>query len=161
MKFKLPFERYTLISPLSPEIIKERLREQTSGSFVLNSKNMKTYSGEIAGNAFLITRINETKGRKRKSLMAIKGRITDNGAGSTIAMTMSFSFVVYMVTGLIFLISAAIALSNNRISFAHPFSFGVIVIPIFFIIYSVSFQDDVKREKAYLSELFEGIETDL
>jgi hypothetical protein len=161
MKFKLPYERYTLISPLSPTTIKERLKEQTSGSFVLNATNMKTYSGDIAGNAFLITRVNQTRGRKTKSMIAIKGRITDNGAGCTIAMTMTFSFITYAIVGFVFLMTIFTTIKNGGISFEKPFSIGLVVLPVFCIVASILFQKDVEKEKAYLSELFEGTETDL
>lgn len=161
MNFKLPFERYTLISPLTPAEIKARLQKQTSGSFVLNSKLMKTYSGDFAGNAFLISRVNEKRGYKKKSMTAIKGRILNNGTGSTIIITMGLSLFTYIITGFVFLGYCTYIIANGGISVKDPFTWGVIGIPIIFISFWRTFLKGVESEKLYLSNLFEGTETDL
>jgi hypothetical protein len=158
MKLKLPFERYTLISPLSPAEIKERLKKQTAGSFVLNAKSMKTYSGDFAGNAFLISRVNEKRGYKKKSMTAIKGRILNNGTGSTIIITMGLSLFTYLIVGFVFLGFSAYIITNGGISVEKPLTLGVVVIPLIFISFCATFQKDVEKEKPYLSNLFEGTE---
>src|SRR6186713_1944254 len=122
MKFKLPFERYTLTSPLAPAEVKARLQKQTSGSFVLNSKGMKTFSGDFAGNAFLISRVIEKRGYNKKSMTAIKGRILNNGTGSTIIITMGLSLFTYLITGFVFLGYCAYIIANGGISIKDPFT---------------------------------------
>lgn len=161
MNFQLPYERYTLISPLPPAEIKARLQKQTSGSFVLNAKMMKTFSGDFAGNAFLISRVNEKRGYKRKSMTAIKGRILNNGTGSTIIITMGLSLFTYLIIGFIFLGFCAYIIANGGISLERPLTLGVIGIPIIFISFWITFLKGVESEKLYLSKLFEGTETDL
>ncbi|SFD27107.1 hypothetical protein SAMN05518672_1011382 [Chitinophaga sp. CF118] len=162
MKFKLPFEYYTLLSPLSPTEIKERLKGQTSGSFVIDARNTKAYSGHIVNNAFLISRINNIRGYKKKSMMAIKGRITDIGAGSTISITMTLSPFTYIVIGFILLMLIMVTTRNGGLSFDKPVTlFGVVMLPVVFIVLCITFQNDVQKEKPILSKLFEGTETDL
>jgi hypothetical protein len=158
MIFKLPFERYTLISPLPPAEIKTRLQKQTSGSFVLNSKIMKTFSGDFAGNAFLISRVNEKKGYKKKSMTAIKGRILNNGTGSIIIISMGLSLFTYLIFGFVLLGLSAYIIANGGISLKQPLTLGVIGIPVVFIWFWVNFLKGVESEKLYLSKLFEGTE---
>lgn len=160
MKFKLPFERYTLVSPLPPAEVKQRLQKQTSGSFVLNAKIMKTFSGDFAGNAFLISRVKEKRGYKKKSMTAIKGRILNNGTGSTIIITMGLSLFTYLIFGFAFLGFSAYIIANGGMSLENPLTLGVIGVPIIFLYFWMSFLKDVEPEKLYLSKLFEGVETD-
>ena len=158
MKFQLPVEEYTLISPLPPAEIKARLQKQTSGSFVLNAKIMKTFSGDFAGNAFLISRVNDKGGYKKKSMTAIKGRILNNGTGSTIIITMGLSLFTYLIIGFVFLGFCAYIIANGGISIEKPLTLGVIGIPVIFIWFWVNFLKGVESEKLYLSKLFEGTE---
>lgn len=161
MKFQLPFERYTLISPLAPAEVKARLQKQTSGSFVLNAKIMKTFSGDFAGNAFLISRVNEKRGHKRKSMTAIKGRILNNGTGSIIIISMGLSLFTYLLIGFIFLGFCAYIIASGGISVKNPLTLGVIGVPVIFISFWITFLKGVESEKLYLSKLFDGTETDL
>jgi len=122
---------------------------------------MKTFSGDFAGNAFLISRVKEKRGYKKKSMTAIKGRILNNGTGSTIIITMGLSLFTYLVVGFVFLGFSAYIIANGGISLGKPLTLGVIGVPIIFGSFWMTFLKDVENEKLYLSKLFEGVETDL
>ena len=167
----LPFENYTITSPLPVDeirkIIAENIEPKKSFRFLLSQNNYsRLYHGKITGNRFTMRR---NIYYQNSFLPVITGCFGSYLSETFIKIKMrpSFSTIIFMsfwlgVVGLIFLLLLMAELFKAKGIVQDNFLLGIATTFILFLFgWSLSyfgFKYESKKSKAFLSELLEGQE---
>ncbi|QTE39895.1 hypothetical protein J3L18_12865 [Mucilaginibacter gossypii] len=159
-----PYEKFSIISPFSPDEIRARLAEQVSppftGSFFeqLTNRYPTPFKGYVNISEFKIEPV--VVGRN-SFIPIIKGRIELSESGSIIYITMAMQAAIshLMIGVVIFLIIAGFggslqALKANDMDFLSFTPFGILMFIYLMVIYG--FNSESNSCRTFLLELLEG-----
>jgi hypothetical protein len=156
----IPLEKFTIHSSLNPDRVRETLLTVVEPRQILpwNAKNSaKPYQGEIGDRAFQISRnINY----RNSFLPTIDGRITPEGTGSQIEISMSLDPVVFIFMlvwlgmvgnmGILFLLAT---LSEGKFEPAALILLGMFLFGC--LLPFVGFKPEAQKAKKFLIQLLE------
>jgi hypothetical protein len=157
----IPLEKFTIHSSQNPDRVREKLLEVVEPRQILpwDAKNCaKPYQGEIGDRAFQISRIISYR---NSFLPLIDGRITPEGTGSKIEISMSLSPVVFIFMlvwlgmvgniGILFLLAT---LSEGKFEAAALIPLGM----FFFgcLLTFLGFKPEAQKAKKFLIQLLEN-----
>ena len=164
----LPYERSTIKTSLTPQVVQQRLSEQVEARQFLGRwfwERHKPYEGEVDDEGFTIQRIIYTRNSFRP---AIHGKIQPEMGGCLIKITMRPSLLVLAFLVIWVLIwcgpvwTAIVSfLANPETSQAssNPIVLFSAVIPfVIYFVVLISFKIEAYRSKRFLLDLFDGQE---
>ncbi|SEO13471.1 hypothetical protein SAMN05192574_105434 [Mucilaginibacter gossypiicola] len=160
----VPYEKFSIISPLNPDEIRSRMTEQVSPAFTgnffeqLTNRYSKPFKGYVNINEFKIEPV--IVGRN-SFIPVIKGRVELKETGSCIYITMSMhQMIEYIIMGaVVFLTFAGFlswlnSLKSNKFDLVSLSPFGVLTFIYLMVIYG--FNSESNSCRTFLLELLDG-----
>lgn len=165
----LPFEKYTLISRLSVDEVKNRLTANIEPKkkfefSLFNKGRSKPYEGSISGNQFIISRIIDYR---NSFLPVIKGQISEKPGQVHIQINMRpFTGVLIFFTfwiGIVSIVCLAIIvvaivqfrqILESGVTPGALIPFGMLIFGILLV--TIGFKSESRDSKEFLRELLEG-----
>ncbi|MFC0515101.1 hypothetical protein ACFFGT_12860 [Mucilaginibacter angelicae] len=160
----LPYEKFSIISPLSPDEVIAKMMEQVSPAFTgdffgqLYNRYPTPFKGYVSINEFKIEPV--IVGRN-SFIPVIKGRVELTESGSCLYITMAMHREIeYIIIGVaIFLTFAGFggwlnSLKSNKFDLVSLSPFAVLVFIYLMVIYG--FNSESNSCKSFLLELLEG-----
>jgi hypothetical protein len=171
VKNYLPYEHYTLITKLSPDVARKRLAENIEPpkiaiTQIFKSTYTKPYKGHFSNNSFEMSRV--ITGRN-SFLPIIRGWVSPQMTGAQIFITMRpvIAVIIFMffwlgVVGLVCLGGIIIFIAHFKQILHNGFSPAAVIpygmFAFGYLLCTLSFKYESKKSKAFLANLLEGEE---